>query len=148
MNLPWISVLFSVTKLFFLLLSLSCVIVRVAFYLVALIGLLKYWVLWTDWVWLGQEIWSSVAWLYSKASDCLSFLQSLGKLNDIGEMPQDIIMQSQEELSKIMQTWSYCFFFNPHFLRNEMSSCLSWNRNHTSTPKFKIFLWPQVLEFC
>lgn len=142
MNLSWINVLFSVTKIFFLLLSLSYVIVSVAFDLVALIGLLKYWVLQTDWVWLCQEIWSSVAWLYSKASDCPSFLQSLGKLNDICEMPQDIIMQSQEELSKTMQTWSYFFFFNLHFLRNEMPLYLSWNINHTSTPNFKIFPWP------
>lgn len=65
----------------------------------------------TDWVWLHQETWSSVAWLYSKASDCLSFLQNLGRLNDIGKIPQDIIMQTQDELSKIMQSWGLFFLF-------------------------------------
>lgn len=128
-------------KYFFLLLSLSYVIVSVAFDLVALIGSLKYWVLQTDWVWLCQEIWSSVAWLYSKASDCPSFLQSLGKLNDIGEMPQDIIMQSQEEFQRLCKPEVISFFYL-HFLRNEMPLYLSWNKNHTSTPNFKIFPWP------
>lgn len=46
---------------FFLLFSLSCAIVKIAFELVALIGLLKYWVLQTDWVTPpGNTIFSSL----------------------------------------------------------------------------------------
>lgn len=72
MSLSQINVPFSVTKIFFAVVFKLC-LVRIVFELVAPIGLLKYWVLQTDWVWLPQEIWSSVAWLYSKFSWLLKF---------------------------------------------------------------------------
>lgn len=136
MKWSWINVLFSVTKIFFLLLSLSCAIVRIAFELVALIGLLKYWVLQTDWVWLHQEIWSSVAWLYSKSS---WLLKIFAELRETEWCWWHATRYHNAKPRGIIKDYANLIFFKTAFLRNEMSLYWSWNRNNIINPKFKIF---------